>query len=71
MDDVAGGKAGLIIGKQRHGPIGTVTLQFDGNVTRFSNYEPHREPEPARPAKPAKPQGPLCSSMKEKALGAF
>jgi replicative DNA helicase len=29
------GRAEVIIGKQRHGPIGTVQLQFDGNVTRF------------------------------------
>ena len=31
------GRAEVIIGKQRHGPIGTVALQFDGNVTRFSD----------------------------------
>jgi replicative DNA helicase len=31
------GKAEVIIGKQRHGPIGTVQLQFDGSVTRFSD----------------------------------
>ena len=41
------GKAEVIIGKQRHGPIGTVQLQFDGNVTRFSDlardqYMPER-----------------------------
>ena len=33
----AHGKGEVIIGKQRHGPVGTVTLQFDGNVTRFSD----------------------------------
>jgi replicative DNA helicase len=33
----AHGKAEVIIGKQRHGPTGSVQLQFDANVTRFSN----------------------------------
>lgn len=31
------GRAEVIIGKQRHGPVGTVNLQFDANVTRFSD----------------------------------
>ena len=31
------GKAEVIIGKQRHGPVGTVPLQFEANVTRFSD----------------------------------
>jgi replicative DNA helicase len=38
--DQAHGKAEVIIGKQRHGPTGTVALQFDGSVTRFSDLAP-------------------------------
>jgi replicative DNA helicase len=34
---IINGKAEVIIGKQRHGPIGTVGMQFDGAVTRFSD----------------------------------
>jgi replicative DNA helicase len=42
------GKAEVIIGKQRHGPVGTVTLAFEGQYTRFADlaeehYLPHRE----------------------------
>ncbi len=29
----------LIIGKQRNGPTGTITLRFDGSITRFENLE--------------------------------
>ena len=32
----AHGRAEVILGKQRHGPTGTVELQFDAEVTRFS-----------------------------------
>jgi replicative DNA helicase len=32
------GKAEIIIGKQRNGPIGTVNLTFLGQYTRFENY---------------------------------
>ena len=31
------GKAEIIIGKQRHGPTGTVEVQFEGQFTRFSD----------------------------------
>ncbi|MGR3436170.1 MAG: DnaB-like helicase C-terminal domain-containing protein, partial [Shimia sp.] len=31
------GKADVIIGKQRHGPIGTVELSFEARFTRFGN----------------------------------
>jgi replicative DNA helicase len=39
--------AEIIIGKQRHGPIGTVKLHYDENITKFSNlaregrFDPH------------------------------
>ena len=32
------GKAEVIIGKQRNGPIGTITLVFQGEYTRFANF---------------------------------
>ncbi len=31
------GKAEVIIGKQRHGPIGSIDLSFEGRFTRFGN----------------------------------
>jgi replicative DNA helicase len=37
------GKAEVIIGKQRHGPIGTVELAFEARFTRFGNLERLRD----------------------------
>jgi replicative DNA helicase len=47
--DLALGKAEVIIGKQRHGPTGTVKLHFEGQFTRFSDavdesHLPYRVP---------------------------
>jgi len=45
MCEVAG-KAEVIIGKQRHGPVGTVQLAFEGSYTRFGNLaQDERMPE--------------------------
>jgi replicative DNA helicase len=46
------GRAEVIIGKQRHGPTGTVTLHFDAELTTFGDWD-----EPARLSAPrAKPK---------------
>ncbi|MEM1315448.1 MAG: replicative DNA helicase, partial [Pseudomonadota bacterium] len=39
------GKAEVIIGKQRHGPIGTVELSFEGRFTKFGNLAKDRHGE--------------------------
>ena len=31
------GKAEVIVGKQRHGPIGTIKLAFTADITKFSD----------------------------------
>ncbi len=41
----AHGRAEVIIGKQRHGPTGTVELQFDAAVTRFGNLDTAHRPD--------------------------
>ena len=35
--EAASGRAEVIIGKQRHGPVGTVNLAFESEFTRFGN----------------------------------
>jgi len=35
--------AEIIVAKQRHGPIGTVKLMFDGQFTRFGDLDPYHE----------------------------
>jgi replicative DNA helicase len=37
----ASGKAEVIVAKQRHGPTGSVDLQFNGELTSFGNLERH------------------------------
>ena len=44
------GKAEIIIGKQRHGPTGTIGLQFDAEVTRFDNLARDDQSGQAEPA---------------------
>lgn len=38
-------KAEVIIAKQRHGPIGTLRLYFDGSVTKFGNLAKEDQPD--------------------------
>ncbi|OAN84536.1 replicative DNA helicase [Jannaschia sp. EhC01] len=40
------GKAEVIIGKQRHGPVGSVELSFEGQFTRFGNLAKPWQGEP-------------------------
>jgi replicative DNA helicase len=35
--------AEVIISKQRHGPVGTIKLMFDGQFTRFGDLDPHHD----------------------------
>jgi replicative DNA helicase len=45
--DKVHGRAEVIIGKQRHGPTGTVELQFEGSITKFSSLA-HSDHLPGR-----------------------
>ena len=40
--DRAHNRSEVVIGKQRHGPIGIVDLSFDANLTRFGDTEQQR-----------------------------
>ena len=44
--DLIRNEAEVIIGKQRHGPIGTVKLHYDENITKFSNLARDNRYEP-------------------------
>ena len=44
----ASGRAEVIIGKQRHGPVGTVELTFEGQFTRFSTLARNYQLPPGR-----------------------
>ena len=41
--------AEIIIAKQRHGPIGTIRLMFDGQFTRFGDLDTHHDTGYSRP----------------------
>ena len=43
------GRAEVIIGKQRHGPIGTVDLHFEDSLTKFTDPVRERGYVPAGP----------------------
>ncbi|MEI6985120.1 MAG: replicative DNA helicase [Rhodospirillaceae bacterium] len=45
MSENAYGIAECIIAKQRHGPIGTVTMRFDGKFTKFTDIDSIPEPD--------------------------
>lgn len=45
--DATRGVAEVIIGKQRHGPIGRVELAFEEKLTKFSNLDRHYDAFPA------------------------
>ena len=46
--DRCSGKAEVIIGKQRHGPIGTVEMAFEGQFIRFTDLAKPWQGQPDR-----------------------
>ena len=51
------GSAEVIIGKQRHGPTGTVEMQFEGSITQVLDLGQGRPPAGAHRLAPARPHG--------------
>ncbi len=65
--ELAHGKAEVIIAKQRHGPTGTVQLQFEGQFTRFSDFVEGRQSALPRAVEP-RPSARLNHSVRPRKM---
>ncbi len=65
--ELAANKAEVIIGKQRHGPTGTVDLYFDGRLTWFSDLETIHH-DASQYAQATRPVGGLQAAAEQAAL---